>query len=128
MNTNVNLEIRDKNGQYASTLVDYSKPERFSSLPDTKRMDQQNCSGYSAMHLAIQKRNHNLIFLLCQNGAEVNIPGPDGATPLHIAAALGDNQTIRILTKYGAYVNSIQSMITAILLFIMLLERAMKKL
>ena len=58
---------------------------------------------YTALHRAASRNRHDCIRLLLARGAD---PGrrdfPDNATPLHVAAAIGDLETVRMLVEAGA--------------------------
>lgn len=48
----------------------------------------------------------NIVELLIENGADVNVKSDEGKTPLHGAAFVGYEEGVRILLKYGADVNA----------------------
>jgi ankyrin repeat protein len=57
----------------------------------------------SALHRAACKNQHACLHLLIECGADVDVRDfPDNAYPLHVAAAVGDLETIRILVEAGA--------------------------
>ncbi len=57
----------------------------------------------SALHRAACKSRHACLRLLIDRGADVDVRDfPDNAYPLHVAAAVGDLETVRILVEAGA--------------------------
>jgi ankyrin repeat protein len=57
----------------------------------------------SALHRAACKSQHACLRLLIDRGADVDVRDfPDNAYPLHVAAAVGDLETVRILVEAGA--------------------------
>jgi ankyrin repeat protein len=57
----------------------------------------------SALHRAACQSRHACLRLLIDRGADVDVRDfPDNAYPLHVAAAVGDPETVRILVEAGA--------------------------
>jgi ankyrin repeat protein len=57
----------------------------------------------SALHRAACKSRHACLRLLIDRGADVDVRDfPDNAYPLHVAAAVGDLETVKILVEAGA--------------------------
>jgi ankyrin repeat protein len=57
----------------------------------------------SALHRAACQSRHACLGLLIDRGADVDVRDfPDNAYPLHVAAAVGDLETVRILVEAGA--------------------------
>ena len=44
--------------------------------------------------------------MLLEHGADVNAPGGDHATPLHIAARWANVEVVRVLLEHGADINA----------------------
>lgn len=61
--------------------------------------------GKTALHLAVESGNSNMVALLLKAGADVNAKG-DSVTPLHLAAFYGSAQIAEMLLKAGAEVNA----------------------
>jgi ankyrin repeat protein len=59
-------------------------------------------AGYSALHRAAVADAADVAGLLLAHGAEVNIHGPLGVTPLILAASNGSRRTAEVLLKHGA--------------------------
>lgn len=61
----------------------------------------------AALHLAVIRNQHSAIHLLIERRADLERRDfPDNATPLHLAAGVGDLETIRLLVDAGANVNA----------------------
>jgi ankyrin repeat protein len=59
-------------------------------------------AGYSALHRAAIADAAEVATLLLADGAEVNIHGPLGVTPLILAASNGSRRTVEVLLNHGA--------------------------
>ena len=58
-------------------------------------------SGYTALHLAVSKTNYEIVKLLLDAGADTEqYTASDGYTPLHIAAAMGNNNCNMSLIQF----------------------------
>ena len=68
-----------------------------------------NAYGVSAMHLAADQSNTDLIRLLLKAGADPNSPNPDGETALHLVARSGNVEAAKLLLKAGAAVDPRES-------------------
>ena len=61
--------------------------------------------GYTVLHSCIEREKedrHDLLELLIEGGADVNLKGVNDWTPLHMAGARGDLDAIRVLMENGA--------------------------
>jgi ankyrin repeat protein len=61
-----------------------------------------NAYGVTAMQLAADASNTELIRLLLKAGADPNSPNPDGETALHLVARAGNVEAAKLLLKAGA--------------------------
>jgi len=57
---------------------------------------------FTPLHEATRSRKPEIMELLLENGAYVDVTSKGGYTPLHIAASIGDLKCIEILLKYNA--------------------------
>ena len=54
---------------------------------------------------AIQDRNgKDMLTALVDSGANINLPGPDGSYPIHVAVATGRHETVLFLLNRDASV------------------------
>lgn len=58
---------------------------------------QVNRLGWTPLHYAASRARIDTVQMLLSHGAIVNAPGPDGTTPLMMAALSGDEDTVRLL-------------------------------
>lgn len=63
---------------------------------------QVNRLGWAPLHYAASKAQVETARLLIERGAIVNAPGPDGTTPLMMAALSGKPDIVRLLLEHGA--------------------------
>ena len=66
---------------------------------DLNALDDQ---GLAPLHRAVEARQVALAKRLILAGADVNLPGGDGQTPLALARRIGDADLLRLLRQYGA--------------------------
>lgn len=66
----------------------------------------QNALGETALFLAVREGHVEVVKYLLQNGADPNMPSlsDEGMFPLHVAAAFGRLDLVRLLVQYGAWV------------------------
>ncbi|CAG9318316.1 unnamed protein product [Blepharisma stoltei] len=80
---------------------------------DTRALDGKDYTGRSALHYAIfnpHPKQVEIIRKLLESGIPVDIPDSDNKTPLHHACEAGKPRSIRILLKWGANIESKDSM------------------
>jgi ankyrin repeat protein len=63
---------------------------------------QVNRLGWTPLHYAASKAQVDTARMLIEHGAIVNAPGPDGTTPLMMAALSGKPEIVRLLLARGA--------------------------
>lgn len=63
---------------------------------------QVNRLGWTPLHYAASKGRNETLQMLIGQGAIVNAPGPDGTTPLMMAALYGSEGAARLLLENGA--------------------------
>lgn len=67
------------------------------------RLNERDENGLAAVHWAADRGHAEILDLLLQNGADVNIADSEGSqTPLHYAISCGHTESVRILLKHGA--------------------------
>ncbi|KAI1268169.1 ankyrin repeat-containing domain protein [Xylariaceae sp. FL1019] len=60
-------------------------------------LSEKNVMLDAPIHIATRKREHNFVTALINEGVDVNLPGPFGFTPLHIAAHDGNTTLVEDL-------------------------------
>jgi len=68
-------------------------------------LDFRDEEGYTPLHSAIERSaddRHEVLKLLLQAGAPINLKGINDWTPAHMAAAKDDIDALRILVQHGA--------------------------
>lgn len=66
------------------------------SAQTAEQLKAQSANGDTALHLAVRRKDIDMVRILVDYGTSVDIQNGDGQTPLHIAAAEGDE----VLVKY----------------------------
>ncbi|XP_060700310.1 caskin-2-like isoform X1 [Hemiscyllium ocellatum] len=98
-----------KNGDVSSTqkLLAKIKATKSKLLGSTKRLNvnYQDSDGFSALHHAALSGSTELISLLLEAQAMVDIKDSNGMRPLHYAAWQGKLEPVRLLLRAGAVVN-----------------------
>lgn len=74
---------------------------------DPKQVDARGSyEGWFPLHYAVSTSNKEIVNLLIDKGANVNVSSNDGSTPLHIAARLGYKEIVELLIGKDADVNA----------------------
>jgi len=68
-------------------------------------LDWANIEGKTALHVAAMKGNEELVQMLCDLGADVDLADNDGNTPLHYASAWGHITIVQLLIERGRQYN-----------------------
>ncbi|KAM4771550.1 NF-kappa-B inhibitor epsilon [Rhinophrynus dorsalis] len=108
-----NLELQDRKGDTALHIACENQHLesarillRGPSLPQNLHL--QNWKGLSCLHIATLRRDHALISLLLENGADINEQeGTSGKTPLHLAVEMLDRPLLVHLLQYRPQVDSL---------------------
>ncbi|KAF8791198.1 Ankyrin-1 like protein [Argiope bruennichi] len=61
--------------------------------------------GNTAMHIATQRKNGELLRLLLNSGGNVDVQNDEGLTPLHIACENGDLEILKVFFQFRANAN-----------------------
>jgi len=72
-------------------------------------IDLQNHLGQTALYIAAQKGYSELVSLLLDKGADVNIPDTQNVTPLIVASKIGRIDIIENLLDYDANANALST-------------------
>ncbi|KZT12536.1 ankyrin [Laetiporus sulphureus 93-53] len=71
----------------------------YDRYPDI--LDWANVDGKTALHVAAQRGNEELVRMLCDLGADYDLADNDGNTPLHYASAWGHIPIVQLLIERG---------------------------
>lgn len=63
-------------------------------------------AGEMALHIATEQEHQDLVEVLLQAGAHVNVVDRDNRTPLMLAARVGQVSLVSLLLKYGAHLDA----------------------
>ncbi|ETE67603.1 NF-kappa-B inhibitor epsilon [Ophiophagus hannah] len=117
----VNTALQDRNGNTAlhlaceqqslecvELLLPLKKPiSEMQTRKTLQDLQLQNWQGLTCLHISTLKGNLQLMALLVQNGADINVQdGTSGKTPLHLAVENHDEMAVRHLLRLGAQVDS----------------------
>jgi len=69
-------------------------------------LEWSNVQGKTALHAAALKGNEGLVRMLCEMGADYDLPDNLGNTPLHYASAWNHIQVIQLLIERGCQYNA----------------------
>ncbi|KAI0036807.1 ankyrin repeat-containing domain protein, partial [Vararia minispora EC-137] len=73
----------------------------FDHFPYT--LDWANSSGKTAVHVAALRGKEDLVRMLCDLGADIDLPDNEGNTPLHHASAWGHIPIVQLLIERGCH-------------------------
>lgn len=65
------------------------------SAQTAEQLKAQSANGDTALHLAVRRKDIDMVRILVDYGTSVDIQNGDGQTPLHIAAAEGDEMLVK---------------------------------
>ncbi|XP_013909599.1 PREDICTED: NF-kappa-B inhibitor epsilon [Thamnophis sirtalis] len=117
----VNTALQDRNGNTAlhlacerqslecvELLLLLKKPvSEMQTRKTVQDLQLQNWQGLTCLHISTLKGNLQLMELLVQNGANINVQdGTSGKTPLHLAVENHDEMAVKHLLRWGAQVDS----------------------
>ena len=77
----------------------------FFSKAGSALVNKQNIGGATALHIAAREANLEIVKILVENGADVNLVDNEGWTPAMRAALVGDAKIIDFLISKGAKLN-----------------------
>ncbi|MBU6139940.1 MAG: ankyrin repeat domain-containing protein [Proteobacteria bacterium] len=72
-------------------------------------INQRNLGGATALHLACREGNFEIVKILVDGGADINLADNEGWTPLMRAALVGDKNSVDLLLTKGAKADAINS-------------------
>ncbi|XP_051264610.1 NF-kappa-B inhibitor epsilon [Dicentrarchus labrax] len=109
------LELQDQDGntalhvacQHGQTECANEMTCGFSPSKLAPVLETQNWRGLACLHLAALNRQHQIMNLLTEKGADLNIQeGTSGKTALHLAVELHDITSVKLLLNRGANVDA----------------------
>ncbi|MBN2133300.1 MAG: ankyrin repeat domain-containing protein [Sedimentisphaerales bacterium] len=83
-----------------------SRPSFEAYLARRQVLEATDMQGRTPLHLAAAAGRVEMIRLLCERGAAVDMADERGATPLHLAASFGRAEAVAGLLAGGAYANA----------------------
>lgn len=82
----------------------------ITELGEGMEIDARDDEGRNtALHLAVDNKNQELMEYLLKNGASINSQNARGFSPLHLAAFIGDVDLAKLLISNGADVNIVDN-------------------
>ncbi|GFR22676.1 ankyrin-1, partial [Trichonephila clavata] len=102
--------IKDKDGKIPLFLAAESDNnslcrELLTALSKEQLKFKTVDEGNTAMHLATQRKNGELLRLLLNSGGNVDAQNDEGLTPLHIACVNGDLEILKVFFQFRANAN-----------------------
>jgi ankyrin repeat protein len=73
---------------------------------DTGLVNATDADGYTPLHRAAYEGHLNIVDLLLDNGASLDVGSVDGWTPLHSASYWGQTEVVAALIHHGAFLNA----------------------
>lgn len=70
-----------------------------------ENINNQNRSGFTALHLAVIKQDRRLVEILLNLGADLNVQNKLGETPLALAILTNNIDIVKILLKHDAIID-----------------------
>jgi ankyrin repeat protein len=100
--------VHARNGIHNPPLL--ASPSRVSRFPSGHRVDVNSADygGWTPLHLASRHGHTDVVQLLLDNGADVNLQTKDLLTPLHHASVNGHLKVAELLIERGAEVDEDQ--------------------
>lgn len=86
-------------------------------------VDKRDQQGFTPLHYACKKGARDIVKLLIENNADVNMASNTSVTPLHFAASLGNQEIIQCLLDAGADVNATDKDGKSILIYSVLAKK-----
>lgn len=71
-----------------------------------KIINDQTIHGTSILHMAIEKKDHELCTFLIEKGADVNLILKNGDSPLHLASRFGNLEMVKLLLNLGVNIDA----------------------
>ena len=88
----------------------------LAGLPEVE-LNQQSGDDRTALHVAVERENPDVVQVLIDAGANIEIKNDEGRSPLHVASFVGEVATMTKLVRAGADVCSTDSESMSCLMF-----------
>jgi ankyrin repeat protein len=96
----------DENALFAATRWSHPEIVRYLLAQGAEVNARRMSNGETALYEALRNRSFDILTLLTQSGADVNLPNRSGDSPLMIASLEDDIEIIEFLKAKGAKFNS----------------------
>jgi len=106
---NGSSDVAGINALMSAVVSDDANGVRFFSKAGKTLVNQKNLGGATAIHLACRKQNLEIVKILIDSGADLNIADNEGYTPLMRAALAADDKISDLLLTRGAKANQLNS-------------------
>lgn len=83
---------------------------KFFSEAGPSVINQRNKGGATSLHIACREGNFDIVQILIENGANVNVVDNEGWSPLMRASLIGNDKIVEILLKNGAKAHLLNSL------------------
>nr|XP_040016322.1 NF-kappa-B inhibitor epsilon isoform X1 [Gasterosteus aculeatus aculeatus] len=106
---NTALHVACQHGQTecAGEMTREASPSKLAPVLETQNWRGFVLAGLACLHLAALHRQHHIMKLLVNKGADLNVQeGTSGKTALHLAAELHDVASVKLLLSRGANVDA----------------------
>lgn len=106
-NNGLILAVYSRKEEVIKMLVNYNKDEKGRIFEDIEpiKLNELNNDRISALHLAVKLKNLKIAKVLLQAGANPNVVGKYGETPIFDSVREDDREMIELLLSYGAKLN-----------------------
>lgn len=93
------------------SAVSYNDIEgvRFFTKNNPEIVNKRNLGGASALHIACREKNYEIVKILIENGADINIVDNEGWTPLMRVASMGDEKITELLVQNDARIDIVNN-------------------
>ena len=101
------LSVYSRAEEVVKYLANYHRDEKGEIIPeiDPINLDHVNQDGVSSLHLSSKLKNHKISKILLAAGADPNVLGKYGETPIFESVKEADPEGIEILHNFGANLN-----------------------
>ena len=106
------VKITARTEELVNAVVDYNdgKVNQFLDTgADVNQVDKDGITLLNMAILSVVSGKKDMLELLIERGADVNLAYEDGWTPLHFATVLGEKEIVKLLLGQGAAVDQANS-------------------